>query len=108
MRTSVTFPKGLAIIGKHAFLNCSLTRVEFPKSLPSIGEGVFCWTNLIDVGLLCAQKEIIPEDMLYPTHDLDNLKGGMAKNYVCNQLVAGGHNCYYWTGDHSYEVDFLL
>lgn len=32
----------------------------------------------------------------------------MAENYVCNQIVAGGHGCYYWTGDHSYEVDFLL
>lgn len=61
-----------------------------------------------DVGLLCVKKEIIPEDILYPTHDLDDFKGGMAENYVCNQLVAGGHSHYYWTGDHGYEVDFLI
>lgn len=32
----------------------------------------------------------------------------MTENYVCNQLIAGGHSCYYWTGDHSCEVDFLV
>ncbi|MBD5160892.1 MAG: DUF4143 domain-containing protein [Oscillibacter sp.] len=65
-------------------------------------------TYVPDVGLLCVKKEIIPEDILYPTHDLDDFKGGMAENYVCNQLVAGGHSHYYWTGDHGYEVDFLI
>ena len=65
-------------------------------------------TYVSDVGLLGAKKEIIPEDILYPTHDLDDFKGGMTENYVCNQLVGGGHSCYYWTGDHSYEVDFLV
>ena len=39
---------------------------------------------------------------------MDDFKGGMTENYVCNQLVASGHSCYYWTGDHSYEVDFLV
>ena len=64
-------------------------------------------TYVSDVGLLCAKKEIIPEDILYPSRDLDDFKGGMTENYVCNQLVANGHRCYYWAGDHSYEVDFL-
>ena len=32
----------------------------------------------------------------------------MAENYVCNQLVANGHSCYYWTEDQGYEVDFLV
>lgn len=32
----------------------------------------------------------------------------MAENFVCNQLVASGHSCYYWTGDQGYEVDFLV
>lgn len=65
-------------------------------------------TYVSDVGLLCAKKEIIAEDILYPTHDMDDFKGGMAENYVCNQLVANGHSCYYWTGDQGYEVDFLV
>ena len=64
-------------------------------------------TYVSDVGLLCAKKEIIPEDILYPSRDLDDFKGGMTENYVCNQLVANGHRCYYWAGDHSHEVDFL-
>lgn len=46
---------------------------------------------------------------LYPaTHDLDDFKGGMAENFICNQLVASGHSCYYWAGDHGYEADFLV
>lgn len=65
-------------------------------------------TYVSDVGLLCAKKEIIAEDILYPTHDLDDFKGGMAENCVCNQLATNGHSCYYWTGDQGYEVDFLV
>lgn len=72
-----------------------------------ITQKVYALALQIDVGLLCAEKEIITEDILCPTHDLDDFKGGMVENYVCNQLVAGGHGCYYWTGDHGYEVDFL-
>ena len=56
-------------------------------------------TYVSDVGLLCAKKEIVPDDILYPAHDLDDFKGGMAENYVCDQLTASGHTCYYWTGD---------
>ena len=65
-------------------------------------------TYVSDVGLLCAKKEIVPDDILYPAHDLDDFKGGMAENYVCDQLTASGHTCYYWTGDRGYEVDFLV
>lgn len=61
-----------------------------------------------DVGLLCAKKEIVPEDILYPTHDLDDFKGGMTENYVCTQLVANGHSNYYWTSERGYEVDFVI
>ena len=33
-------------------------------------------TYVSDVGLLCAKKQIVPEDILYPTHELDDFKGG--------------------------------
>ena len=66
-------------------------------------------TYVSDVGLLCAKKEIVPEDILYPTHDLDDFKGGMTENYVCTQLTAGGYTSYYWTADRGgYEIDFLI
>ena len=66
-------------------------------------------TYVSDVGLLCAKKEIVPEDILYPTHELDDFKGGMTENYVCTQLTAGGYTSYYWTADRGgYEIDFLI
>ena len=66
-------------------------------------------TYVSDVGLLCAKKEIIPEDILYPTHELDDFKGGMTENYVCTQLTASGYTSYYWTADRGgYEIDFLI
>ena len=66
-------------------------------------------TYVSDVGLLCAKKEIVPEDILYPTHELDDFKGGMTENYVCTQLTASGYTSYYWTADRGgYEIDFLI
>ena len=66
-------------------------------------------TYVSDVGLLCAKKEIVPEDILYPTHELDDFKGGMTENYVCTQLTARGYTSYYWTADRGgYEIDFLI
>lgn len=65
-------------------------------------------TYVSDVGLLCAKKEIAPEDILYPTHDLDDFKGGMTENYVCTQLIANGYSNYYWMSDKGYEIDFII
>lgn len=65
-------------------------------------------TYVSDVGLLCAKKEILAADILYPTHELDDFKGGMTENYVCTQLTSSGYTCYYWTSDRGYEVDFLV
>lgn len=48
-------------------------------------------TYVSDVGLLCAKKQIVAEDILYQTNELDDFKGGMVENYVCSQLVANGY-----------------
>ncbi|MDR1464283.1 MAG: ATP-binding protein [Oscillospiraceae bacterium] len=61
-----------------------------------------------DVGLLCAKKEIIAEDVLYQSPDLDGFKGGMVENYVCSQLAVSGYTCYYWMSDRGAEVDFII
>lgn len=65
-------------------------------------------TYVSDVGLLCAKKEIVPEDILYPTHDLDDFKGGMTENYVCTQLIANEYKNYYWVSERGYEIDFII
>ena len=61
-----------------------------------------------DVGLLCAKKDIDAADILLPSQDLDDFKGGMAENYVCNQLMANGYRTYYWLSERGAEVDFLI
>ena len=61
-----------------------------------------------DVGLLCAKKNVVAEDVLYQSGDLADFKGGMVENYVCGQLTANGYNCYYWTSERGAEVDFVI
>lgn len=61
-----------------------------------------------DIGLLCAKKEIVPEDILYLSSDLNDFKGGMVENYVCNQLTANNYTNYYWESDRGAEVDFIV
>jgi predicted AAA+ superfamily ATPase len=61
-----------------------------------------------DVGLLCAKKEIHPDDILYQTSELNDFKGGMSENYVCNQLTRNGYSCFYWHSEGIAELDFVI
>lgn len=61
-----------------------------------------------DLGLLCAKKDIIAEDVLYMTPELDDFKGGMAENYVNVQLAINGYKTYYWTSSRGAEIDFII
>jgi predicted AAA+ superfamily ATPase len=61
-----------------------------------------------DVGLLCAKKNVVAEDVLYQSADLADFKGGMVENYVCGQLIANGYPCFYWMSERGAEVDFVI
>ncbi|MEG1315285.1 MAG: ATP-binding protein [Anaerovoracaceae bacterium] len=61
-----------------------------------------------DIGLLCAKKEIVADDILFRSAELNDFKGGMVENYVCLSLIANGHQCYYWQSERGAEVDFLI
>ena len=61
-----------------------------------------------DLGLLCAKKDIVPEDILLGVDELNDFKGGLVENYVCCQLVANGYNNYYWMSRGGAEVDFVI
>ena len=61
-----------------------------------------------DIGLLCAKKNIIAEDVLYRSGELNDFKGGMTENYVCSQLIASGYPCYFWMSARGAEVDFII
>lgn len=61
-----------------------------------------------DMGLLCAKKDVIANDILYMVEELNDFKGGMAENYVNVQLSINGYNTYYWQSDRGVEIDFVI
>ena len=64
---------------------------------------------LSDMGILCAQKDIRYDDILFMDSELQDFKGGMTENYVHIQLVAAGFKPYFWRNDKgTKEVDFII
>ena len=64
---------------------------------------------LSDTGLLCSQKDIRPEDVLYMNTELTDFKGGMTENYVFIQLTDNGMQPYFWRDERgAREVDFIV
>ncbi|HPZ15730.1 MAG TPA: DUF4143 domain-containing protein [Sphaerochaeta sp.] len=61
-----------------------------------------------DVGLLGAMKRVLVTDLLYDSESLASFKGGLAENYVNSQLMARGHETFYWQSARSAEVDFII
>lgn len=61
-----------------------------------------------DVGLLCAKKDLLYQDVLYASDELNDFKGGMTENYVNAQLIINGHKTYYWMSERGAEVDFVV
>jgi hypothetical protein len=84
-------------------------RVEHPKKPLDNYRDIDSFKIYIsDVGLLCAKNDIVAEDILYQSKELNDFKGGMTENYVCGQLITGDYNCYYWQSDRGAEVDFII
>lgn len=64
---------------------------------------------LSDMGLLCAQKELRPDDIFFMEEELTDFKGGMTENYVNAQLTANGFKTFFWRNDKgTKEVDFVI
>lgn len=63
-----------------------------------------------DLGLLCAKKDLLANDILYLnlTDELNDFKGGMTENYVNVQLRINGYSTYYWKSDRGAEIDFII
>ena len=61
-----------------------------------------------DLGLLCAKKDLLANDVLYMVEELNDFKGGMAENYVQVQLTINGYHTYYWESERGAEVDFII
>lgn len=61
-----------------------------------------------DLGLLCAKKDLAPNDVLYMVEEINDFKGGMAENYANVQLNINGYRTYYWESERGAEVDFVI
>lgn len=61
-----------------------------------------------DLGLLCAKKQLVANDVLYMVDELNDFKGGMVENYVNAQLILNGYTTYYWESERGAEVDFVI
>ena len=61
-----------------------------------------------DLGLLCAKKELAPNDILYMVDEINDFKGGMAENYVNVHLSMNDYSTYYWESERGAEIDFVI
>lgn len=61
-----------------------------------------------DLGLLCAKKDLLPNDILYMVDEINDFKGGMAENYVNVQLSINEYRTYYWESQRGAEIDFVI
>ena len=61
-----------------------------------------------DLGLLCAKKDLMADDVLHMVDEINDFKGGMAENYVNVQLSINGYRTYYWESERGAEVDFVI
>ncbi|MDO4938483.1 MAG: AAA family ATPase [Lachnospiraceae bacterium] len=64
---------------------------------------------LSDTGLLCAQKDVSVDDILYMNVEINDFKGGLTENYVNSQLITNGIKTYFWKNEKgTSEVDFIV
>ncbi|HCT64730.1 MAG TPA: ATPase [Lachnospiraceae bacterium] len=59
-----------------------------------------------DVGLL-VMKSGVPQQTIL-TGESNLFMGSVTENYVAQELVANGHNLFYWASEHTAEIDFVM
>ncbi len=61
-----------------------------------------------DVGLCSASQKILIDDILFDNHEFSDFKGGLAENYVFNQMKKNRQLCFYWSSGNQAEIDFII
>ena len=61
-----------------------------------------------DVGLLCNKFGIPANIVIVENDNMNDFKGALTENYVCNSLVQCGLKPYYWESNGKAEVDFVV
>ena len=62
---------------------------------------------MADTGLLSCAYDATPADFETTDRATGHFRGGMAENYVMQQLVSAGVQPYYWGMQSTYEVEFV-
>lgn len=60
-----------------------------------------------DVGLCSASQNVFFSDIVDEIND-SNFRGGLAENYVNNQLAINNFQAFYWTSKYESEIDFIV
>lgn len=78
--------------------------------LPAYEDAAAFKMYLLDIGLLGAMAKVEPQNVLLDNHAFTEYKGGMAEQFVLQQLTSHGISpIYYHTTDNSrLELDFVL
>jgi predicted AAA+ superfamily ATPase len=84
-------------------------RVELPRKPLDDNKDIDAFKIYVsDLGLLCAKKDLVAQDVLYMSDELEHFKGGMAENYVNTHLTMNGYTTYYWESERGAEIDFII
>jgi uncharacterized protein len=60
-----------------------------------------------DVGICSASQDILIDDILFDNPAFSCFTGGLAENFVNNQLITNKLNSFYWTSGNQAEIDFI-
>lgn len=60
-----------------------------------------------DVGICSASQDILIDDILFDNPAFSDFTGGLAENFVNNQLITNKLNSFYWTSGNQAEIDFI-
>lgn len=81
---------------------------EGRKPLRAYAERDYFKLYLLDVGILSTLQGLDEQDLLPSQDKGSRFRGGIAENYVMQQLVASGLEPYYWGTASKSEVDFIV
>lgn len=81
---------------------------EGKKPLKAFAEHDFFKLYLLDVGLLTALQGLDADDLAPASDKGSRFRGGVAENYVMQQLLASGIEPFYWGMASKAEVDFVV
>jgi predicted AAA+ superfamily ATPase len=93
----------------EAGLILKVYHLNSPKlPLPHYGDTSAFKVFMLDVGLLSAMSEVPVQSVLKAETLFSEFNGALTENYVAQVLQSLQYPLYYWTSEHTAEVDFII